>query len=123
MWLGVGVAHPNLNPTPTPTPTPTPNQAAKPAGGSGPGPSQGGGRKRDASEPPKEPLEKKRTKFETYASWLGLGLAIPTHPLHYTEGGAPTISIEYSSIESCTCMYCAYQVRQRDEQLGAPAEQ
>ena len=64
-------------------------QAAKPAGGSGPsgpgraGPGHTGGRKRDASEPPLNPVEKKRTKFETYASptracahlphWLGVG--------------------------------------------------
>ena len=44
-------------------------QAAKPAGGSGPGPSKGGGRKRDASEPTLNPVEKKRTKFETCARY------------------------------------------------------
>ena len=42
-------------------------QAAKAAGGSGAGPSSSGGRKRDASEPTLNPVEKKRTKFETYA--------------------------------------------------------
>ena len=42
-------------------------QAAKAAGGSGAGPSSSGGRKRDASEPTLNPVEKKRTKFETCA--------------------------------------------------------
>ena len=42
-------------------------QPAKAAGGSGAGPSSSGGRKRDASEPTLNPVEKKRTKFETYA--------------------------------------------------------
>ena len=52
-------------------------QAAKPAGGSGPGPSKGGGRKRDASEPTLNPVEKKRTKFETCARYT-----CTPHPLH-----------------------------------------
>lgn len=53
-------------------------QPAKAAGGSGAGPSSSGGRKRDASEPSLNPVEKKRTKFETYASATSNSMNRPT---------------------------------------------